>query len=167
MSEAYLGEIRMFAGGFAPVNWAFCDGSLIPIEQNQALYTLIGTIYGGDGTNTFALPDLRGRAPLHKSSTYPIGSNGGVESVTLTSAQLAAHSHAPMASTAAGTASTPADGVWATSTYASFSTAQAPAATMSAQTVAAVGGGQPHDNMMPFVVISYIICTAGLFPSFN
>ena len=166
MSEAYLGEVRMFAGNFAPVGWALCDGSLLPIAQNEALYSLIGTIYGGDGVSTFALPDLRGRAPLHKSGTYPIGSKGGVESVTLTSTQMAAHSHAAMASTAAGTASAPANGVWATSIYASFSTAQAPTATMSAQAVTAVGGGQPHDNMMPFVVISYIICTAGLYPTF-
>jgi microcystin-dependent protein len=167
MSDAYLGEIRMFAGNFAPVGWALCDGSVIPIADNEALYTLIGTIYGGDGTSNFALPDLRGRAPLHKSGTYPIGSKGGVESVTLTSAQLAAHSHTAMASTADGTATTPADGVWATSIYASFSTAQAPAATMSAQAVTAVGSGQPHDNMMPFVVVSYIICTAGSYPSSN
>jgi microcystin-dependent protein len=167
MSEAYLGEIRMFAGNFAPVDWALCDGSLIPIEQNEALYMLIGTTYGGDGTNTFALPDLRGRAPLHKSGTYPIGSKGGVESVTLTSDQLAAHSHAAMASTVDGTATTPENGVWATSIYASFSTAQAPSATMNTQAVAAVGGSQPHDNMMPFVAVSYIICTAGIFPSLN
>lgn len=167
MSEAYLGEIRMFAGNFAPVNWALCDGSIIPIDQNDALFALIGTTYGGDGVTTFALPDLRGRAPLHKSTTYPIGTKGGVESVTLTSAQLAMHSHAAMASTAAGAASTPTNGVWATSTYTSFSTAQAPDTRMNAQTVAAVGGNQPHDNMMPFVVVSYIICTAGIFPSLS
>jgi microcystin-dependent protein len=157
----------MFAGNFAPVGWAQCDGSLVAIAENEALYTLIGTTYGGDGQNTFALPDLRGRAPLHKSTSYPIGSKGGVESVTLTSTQLAAHSHTAMASTAAGVTPTPTGGVWATSTYPSFSTAQAPAARMNAQAVAAVGGSQPHDNMMPFVALSYIICTAGIYPSFN
>jgi microcystin-dependent protein len=139
----------------------------MPISGNEALYALIGTTYGGDGQTTFGLPDLRGRAPIHKSSAYPIGSQGGAESVTLTSTQMPMHTHTAMASNVAGTATSPANGVWTTSTYSSFSTAQTPTAAMNPQAVSAVGGSQPHENMMPYVVINYIICLAGIYPSFN
>ena len=107
MGQPYVGEIRLFAGNFAPSGWMFCQGQILPISENETLFNLIGTTYGGDGQSTFALPDLRGRAPLHKSTTYPIGGKGGVESVTLTSPQLTAHSHTAMASTAAGVTPTP------------------------------------------------------------
>lgn len=167
MSEAYVGEVRMFAGNFAPVDWAICDGRTMAIAENEALFALIGTTYGGDGQTTFALPDLRGRAPIHKSATYPIGSRGGTESVTLTSSQMPAHTHTANASTGQGTAPTPDNGVWTTSIYDAFSTGQTPTAAMNAQAIAAAGGSQPHDNMMPYLVINYIICLAGIYPSFN
>jgi microcystin-dependent protein len=157
----------MFAGNFAPVNWAICDGRMMPISGNEALYALIGTTYGGDGQTTFGLPDLRGRAPIHKSTTYPMGSQGGAEAVTLTSTQMPMHTHTAMASSAAGTATSPANAVWTTSTYSSFSTAQTPTEAMSVQAISVAGGSQPHENMMPFLVVSYIICLAGIYPSFN
>ncbi|MGZ5199357.1 MAG: phage tail protein [Telluria sp.] len=157
----------MFAGNFAPVNWAKCDGSVIPISGNDALFALIGNTYGGDGQTTFGLPDLRGRAPMHKSPTYPIGSKGGDESVTLTPNQMPAHTHTVNASSTPGTASNPENAVWAGSFYTSFSTDQAPPVAMNPQAVSAAGGSQPHDNMMPYLVINYIICTVGIYPSFN
>jgi microcystin-dependent protein len=113
------------------------------------------------------LPDLRGRAPIHKSTTYPIGSQGGVEAVTLTSTQMPMHTHTAVASSVAGTASSPNNAVWTTSAYNSFSTNQAPTDAMSVQAISVAGGSQPHENMMPFLVVNYIICLAGIYPSFN
>lgn len=167
MSDAFVGEIRMFAGNFAPLGWAICDGSVVPIAGNDALFALIGNTYGGDGQTTFGLPDLRGRAPLHRSSTYPIGSQGGTETVTLTSNQMPLHTHTANASNVTGTAANPENAVWSVSFYTAYSTDQAPSAAMNPQAVSAAGGSQPHENMMPFVVVSYIICTAGNYPSFN
>jgi microcystin-dependent protein len=157
----------MFAGNFAPVNWALCDGSTVPISGNEPLFTLIGTTYGGDGQTTFKLPDLRGRAPIHKSATYPFGSQGGTEAVTLTSTQMPMHTHSALASSVAGTSDNPENAVWAASFYTSYSTDQAPPAAMNPQAISPAGGSQPHDNMMPSLVINYIICTAGIYPSFN
>lgn len=167
MSEAFLGEIRMFAGNFAPIGWAICDGSKVAISGNEALYTLIGTSYGGDGQMTFGLPDLRGRAPIHNSSTYPIGNMGGTESVTLTSAQLPAHTHQAMTNNVDGISASPENAVWANSIYTAYSTDQAPAVAMSPSALSSVGGNLPHDNMMPFLVVNFIICTAGIYPSFS
>jgi microcystin-dependent protein len=157
----------MFAGNFAPVGWAICDGSTVPISQNDALYSLIGTTYGGDGQTTFALPDLRGRAPMHKSTTYPIGSMGGAEEVTLVATQMPAHTHTAQATSAAGASASPANAVWAAAAYPAFSDQQAPNAAMSAQAISAAGGSQPHENMMPFLAINFIIATAGIYPAFN
>lgn len=166
MSEAFLGEIRMFGGTFAPVGWLMCDGQLLPIAQYDALYSLLGTTYGGDGQNTFALPDLRGRMPLHQGPRNRMGESGGAESVTLLPAQLPAHSHGVSAASAVGTQDSPANGIWANSgaelnlfNPGPVNTAFAPAA------ITATGGSMPHDNMMPFLALSFIIATEGIYPS--
>jgi len=166
MSEPYIGEIRIFAGNFAPVNWAFCDGSLIAISQNSTLFNLIGTTYGGDGINTFALPDLRSRSPVHQGNGYVIGQSGGVESVTLTASQLPAHTHVPQASTGANGPphNSPANNVWSGWTGAPYSS-QAPTHALDSSAVGPAGGSQPHDNMVPFQVITFIIALYGVYPS--
>lgn len=173
MSLPYIGEIRIFAGTFAPVGWAFCDGQLVPIANNDALFSLIGTTYGGDGQTTFALPDLRGRAPVHQGqgpglSSYSVGESGGTEQVTLNTQQLPAHTHAPVASTDAAIASSPAGRVWAASAnYHAFASGQGAGATaMSPWALAPAGGSQPHDNMLPFQAVHFIIALEGIWPSF-
>src|SRR5215467_4780439 len=114
MSSPFIGEIRMFGGNFAPVGWAFCNGALIPISENDALFNLIGTTYGGDGQETFALPDLQSRVPMHVGPGFALGQSGGSESVTLTTSQIPAHSHVPQANTNPGTSNTPQNSVWST-----------------------------------------------------
>ena len=171
MSEAFIGEIRMFGGNFAPVDWAFCDGSVLPISQYEPLFALIGTTYGGDGQTTFALPDLRGRLPVHQGSgpglsTYVLGQMAGSETVTLTSQQLPAHTHAAQGQSAVGDQAGPGGGVWAASAQNQFS-ANAPIAAMSTAAIGATGGSQQHDNMAPYQVVSFIICLFGIFPSRN
>src|SRR5260221_49201 len=148
MSQPFVGEIRMFAGNFAPAGWAFCDGSLLPIAENDVLFQLIGTTYGGDGDVTFALPDLRGRVPIHVGNGHVIGEAAGVETVTLTINQIPAHGHQLMASTDIPTLSTPTNAVTG---QAANKVYRVPGTTaqMSAGTLAASGGSQPHDNMQP------------------
>lgn len=167
MSDAYLGEIRMFGGSYAPRDWALCDGSVISISANEALFSLLGTTYGGDGVSTFALPDLRGRAPMHQSATYPRGQKGGVETVTLTTASLPVHTHAAMAQGANGTASSPANAVWAGNSDYELFAAGAPDTAFNPAAIAAAGAGLAHDNMMPFAAVNFIIATAGIFPVSN
>jgi microcystin-dependent protein len=173
MSDPYIGEIRMFAGNFAPAGWAFCDGSLQSIAENSTLFNLIGTTYGGDGINTFALPDLRSRVPIHLGSngvnTYVIGQSGGVEQVTLTVGQLPTHNHAPaLASTATTGSSSPAGDVWANGPgIKQFSPVANANGTMATTTIPLQGGSQPHDNMLPFLAVSYIIALFGVYPSQN
>lgn len=165
MSEPYVGEIRMFGGNFAPVGWAFCDGSLMPISDYETLFNLIGTTYGGDGQSTFALPDLRGRMPLHMGGSYVIGQLAGVEQVTLTTSQIPAHSHPAYATSGGGNQSGPVAGaVWASAPGKIYAAGPANAP-MNAAGVAASGGSQPHDNMPPFLCISFIISLFGIFPS--
>ena len=151
MSSPFIGEIRMFGGNFAPVGWAFCNGALMAIDQNDALFNLIGTTYGGDGQTTFALPDLQSRVPVHVGPGFALGQSAGVETVTLTSSQIPAHSHVPQANAGVGSQSSPAGGVWAQSTLNQFSSA-APSVTMAPQALGSSGGSQPHDNMVPFLV---------------
>jgi len=170
MSNPFVGEIRLFGGNFAPLNWAFCDGSLLPISEFDTLFALIGTTYGGDGQSTFGLPDLRGRVPVHagenpSGSAYITGETGGTERVTLTANQMPSHRHA-FASAAIAVRDTPAGSVLgstATPTvlYAGGNTAGAlnPAANIAA------GGGQPHENRMPYLCTSFIISLFGIFPS--
>jgi microcystin-dependent protein len=166
MSEAFIGEIRLFGGTYAPMGWAMCNGQVLSIAQNDALFALIGTTYGGDGQTTFALPDLRGRIPLHQGNGEAVGQAGGTESVTLTIDQAPVHSHVPAAQAGPGVASSPDNGLWAASSLNQF-TANAPNVTMNPAAVGGAGGGQPHANLMPFQVLTYIIALEGIFPSRN
>ena len=161
----------MFGGNFAPAGWMFCDGSLLPISENETLFNLIGTTYGGDGQSTFQLPDLRSRVLVHQGqgpglSNYSLGQPGGVEAVTLTTSQIPIHSHAPLASNTGGS-DNPANNFWANSTTGKPYSAPPPAVQMNAATIAATGGSQPHENMIPFLCVSYIISLFGIFPSPN
>ncbi|RJX39229.1 phage tail protein [Paenibacillus pinisoli] len=163
MSDQYVGEIRMFAGNYAPQGWALCNGQLLSISQHEVLYVLLGTTYGGDGRTTFALPDLRGRVPIHNNNTIPLGSLGGSEKVTLTSQQLPAHTHMASATANTGDQSSPANGVWAAIT--NYSEDASKIVSMNANAVAPAGGSQAHDNMMPSTAVSFIIALEGIFPS--
>ncbi|MBZ5523042.1 MAG: tail fiber protein [Acidobacteriia bacterium] len=169
MSSPFIGEIRMFGGNFAPAGWAFCDGSLMPISGNDALFQLIGTTYGGDGVTTFALPDLRSRVPLHAGSlagnTYILGQSGGAETVTLTTSQIPAHSHVPLANSVQGTANGPGGNVWANSPTNNQFSNGAPTLIMHPSTIGQTGGSQPHDNMIPFLAVNFILSLFGIFPS--
>lgn len=168
MSESYLGEIRMFAGNFAPQGWALCDGSIISISENEALFSLLGTTYGGNGQTTFALPDLRGRIPVHPSSTIPQGSKSGTETVTITSSELPQHTHLAMAAGVDGDQTLPSNMVWAGSALQNYSTGSGKTTvSMNSQAVSSVGGNQPHDNMMPSLTISFIISLYGVYPPQN
>jgi microcystin-dependent protein len=164
MSSPFIGEIRMFAGNFAPVGWAFCNGAIIPIDQNDALFNLIGTTYGGDGQTTFALPNLQSRVPVHVGPGFALGQSGGAETVTLTTSQIPAHSHVPLANDGLGNAATPANNVWAQNTLTQYSPS-APDASLDPAALASSGGSQPHDNMVPFLVINFILSLFGIFPS--
>jgi len=168
MAEPYIGEIRMFAGTFAPQGWMFCEGQLLPISENTALFQLIGTTYGGDGQSTFQLPDFRGRIPVHQGPAFTIGDRGGVESVTLTVQQLPAHAHQAQCKSTAGELGTPATAVWAAS--ATDQTIYSDAASnvnMNSAALPPSGGSQPHDNMAPYLVVSFIISLFGIFPVQN
>ncbi|RXT04271.1 phage tail protein [Ammoniphilus sp. CFH 90114] len=170
MVEPYVGEIRMFAGNFAPAGWMFCHGQLLSIWENDMLFSLIGTIYGGDGVNTFALPDLRGRAPVHMGqlsagNKYILGEMGGVEKVTLTVNQIPAHHHIPQASTLEATTSSPQHAVWAKSNLQPYGNHVNPNARMANECLGRTGGNQPHNNLMPYLAINYIISLFGIFPS--
>jgi microcystin-dependent protein len=163
VSSPYIGEIRLFAGNFAPLGWLFCQGQLLPISQYDVLFNLIGTTYGGDGQETFALPNLASRIPMHVGPGYVLGEEGGFEQVTLTTVQLPLHSHAAQGSNAGASAS-PANAVWASSTYSAYSD-QSPDAAMAPTALAPSGGSQPHENMPPFLAINFIIATEGVYPS--
>ncbi len=171
MSQPYVGEIRLFAGNFAPAGWGFCDGSLQSISENETLFQLIGTTYGGDGQSTFALPDLRGRLPVHMgssgSASYVIGESGGVESVTLTQQQIPLHNHGAGCTSAAGNSATAAGSIPAVNTTALAYGTIPPQVAMNAGIVTNTGGNQPHDNMQPFLCVSFIISFFGIFPSPN
>lgn len=165
MSSPYIGEIRMFGGNFAPQGWAFCNGQLIPISENDALFNLIGTTYGGDGQTTFALPNLQSRVPLHVGPGFALGQSGGTESVTLTAQQIPTHSHALNADENSGTQLGPANNVLAQTQNPLMYRSIAPALAMNGNSVQPAGGSQPHDNMLPFVVVNFIISLFGIFPS--
>lgn len=165
MGSPYIGEIRMGGWNFAPVGWAFCDGQLLPISQNVALFTLIGTTYGGDGQTTFALPDLRSRIPIHQGSGLSLGENGGVETVTLIDVQLPAHRHSLVAQSGSGQQSSPTNGFWAASSLDQFSTSTSNLSSMAAGSIGSAGGNQPHSNLAPYLVINFVISLFGIFPS--
>jgi microcystin-dependent protein len=171
MSNPFIGEIRMFGGSFAPVGWAFCNGALLPISQNDTLFNLIGTTYGGDGQETFGIPDLQGRVPIHQgqgpgiSQNYVIGQQAGVESVTLTVQQIPSHNHSMAASTATATNTNPNGNILATSPTISSYVIDVAGPQLAPGTLQFIGGNQPHENMMPFLCISFIISLFGIFPT--
>jgi microcystin-dependent protein len=170
MGQPYVGEIRIFGGSFAPAGWAFCNGQLMPISENDVLFQLIGTTYGGDGAQTFAMPDLRGRLPLHmgtgsSGTTYQIGEASGVEDVTLTTNQIPSHTHPFLATTAAGAAASPLNAVLSASGSSNVYRQGPGAAVLSNQMVSPTGGSQPHTNMQPYLCVDFIISLFGIFPS--
>lgn len=175
MAQPYVGEIRMFAGNFAPAGWMFCEGQFLQISAYETLFQLIGTTYGGDGQSTFALPDLRGRIPIHQGNGYVLAETGGSETVTLNTTQIPAHSHAVIARAPTGSAPTgnathtsPAGSMLAGGSIKAYSsTVPGTTLNMNAATVTAAGGSQPHENMMPYLCVNYIISLFGIFPSPN
>ena len=170
MSNPYVGEIRMFGGNFAPAGWAFCDGALLPISEFETLFNLIGTTYGGDGQSTFALPDLRGRLPMHQGTGFVLAEVAGAEVVTLTTNQMPSHSHSPLTS-ATGSSNSPAGKILATeggsgaNQVSFYNNSPTTLQTISPNTVGPAGGSQPHDNMVPFVCVNFILSLFGVFPS--
>jgi microcystin-dependent protein len=170
MATPFLGEIRLAGFNFAPVGWAFCDGTLLPIAEYSALFTLIGTTYGGDGQTTFALPDLRSRVPIHMGNGFVQGENGGSESVALNGQQVPSHVHssAQCLSTAGSSSTPPANGIWAASSMGSLYATLPPSVTMGGSAgpaFASTGGGQSHENRQPSLAINYIIALEGVYPS--
>jgi microcystin-dependent protein len=168
MAQPYVGEIRMFGGNFAPTGWEFCNGQLLAIANNETLFQLIGTTYGGDGQSTFAMPDLRGRVPVHQGAGLTLAENGGTESVTLTVNQLPVHSHPALGSVNPATSNNPQNNVPASLSAAGTQSAYGtlpPFVNLDPTSVSPVGGSQPHDNMQPYLCISFIISKFGIFPS--
>lgn len=173
MSDPFIGEIRMFAGTFAPYGWALCNGQVMPIQQNTALFSLLGATYGGDGMRTFALPDLQGRSPIGSGdgpglSSMPLGSEVGAETVTLSMPELPAHTHAAVGTAAIGTTGNPSAARWAQSrrgraVEAMYGTSGS--TPMASSAVGGTGGGQPHDNLAPYQTVTFIIALQGIFPA--
>jgi microcystin-dependent protein len=164
MAQPYVGEIRIFAGNFAPAGWMFCEGQLLPISENETLFQLIGTTYGGDGQSTFALPDLRGRIPIHQGNGFILAETGGAEEITLTVNQIPAHSHPMLASNNSGISPNAQNNIICSSPsillYIEFTPQP-----LSPQSVGAVGGSQPHTNFQPYLCVNHIISLFGIFPS--
>lgn len=174
MSDAFVGEIRMTGFGYAPTGWASCDGQVVPLQQNAALYSLLGITFGGNGVNTFALPNLQGASPLGPGTgpgltDRAMGAVGGADSVTLTGNQLPSHSHAVAASTAVGTEVSPAGGIWAVPGGArgekAYAAASGAGVSMAPGAIGFAGGGEAHDNRPPYLAVNFIICMIGLYPS--
>jgi microcystin-dependent protein len=165
MAQPYVGEIRMFAGNFAPAGWMFCEGQLIPISEYETLFNLIGTTYGGDGQSTFALPDLRGRVPLHQGSGFVLAETGGVEEITLTVNQMPAHSHALIASLSNSMSTRPQKNVLAAARSMEIYSADLTRVNMAASSLVNTGGSQPHTNFQPYLCVNFIISLFGIFPS--
>ena len=170
MSSPYVGELRLVGFNFAPVGWSMCQGQIVPISENDTLFNLIGTTYGGDGQTTFALPDLQGRTPIHQGtdpstgSNYVIGEKAGVESVTLTSNQIPIHNHTLVGTSDAGTSNNAVGDVLGGG-QPIYSSNQSPTAILLAGSLPNVGGSQPHDNLQPYLTLNWIISLFGIFPS--
>lgn len=164
MSNSYVGEIRLFAGTFEPIDWMICDGRTLPIASFETLYSLIGTTYGGDGVSTFNLPDMRGRVPIHQSGTYRMGMSLGAESVALGTTHLPPHTHPLAATSANADAGTASGALFATTSVNSYSS-DAPSIDMHPAAVGSAGASQAHTNMAPSLALNYIICYAGIYPS--
>jgi microcystin-dependent protein len=174
VSNPFLAEIRMFAGGFAPKGWALCDGQLLPISQNTALFSLLGTTYGGNGTSNFALPNLQGCAPMQQGqgsglTLRNLGETGGSQTVTLLQSEMPMHTHTVNAVAASGDATTPNGALWAQAMLGRLGTnmysGAAPTQTMSPQSTSVAGGSLPHNNMPPFLCVTFIIALQGVFPA--
>jgi microcystin-dependent protein len=165
MAQPYVGEIRMFAGNFAPAGWMFCEGQLLPISENETLFQLIGTTYGGDGESTFALPDLRGRIPIHQGNGFILAETGGAEEVTLTVNQLPAHTHPMLAGNDIANESSPQNNIVAQTSTFDFYQSGGANNTMNAASVSPTGGSQPHTNFQPYLCVDFIISLFGLYPS--
>jgi len=166
MPEPYIGEIRMFGGNFAPAGWAFCDGQLIPISENDALFTLIGTTYGGDGQETFNLPNLQSRVPMHAGNGFTLAEAAGTESVTLTIPQIPLHTHAMLATVTPASSAAVQGNVLATTQAATITPygTDNPPTFLNPASISPVGGSQPHENMQPYLCITFIISLYGIFP---
>jgi microcystin-dependent protein len=167
MAQPYVGEIRMFAGNFAPAGWLFCEGQLLPIAENETLFQLIGTTYGGDGQSTFGVPDLRGRIPIHQGNGFILAETGGAEQITVTTQQLPVHSHAFLATLNVGTQNQPGNmlpGQMTTQNAFPYGTDNPPA-TLSPVSISPVGGSEPHTSFQPYLCIDFIISLFGIFPS--
>jgi microcystin-dependent protein len=160
----YVSEIRMFAGTFAPVGWEFCEGQLLPIAENDVLFTILGTTYGGDGESNFALPDLRGRLPIHNGNGHVLGEAAGVEEVTLTTGQIPSHTHPLVANASPGTLNSPSNAITAGSATIDLYRETSPGTAVSSAMVSPMGGSQPHTNVMPYVCVNFIISLYGVFP---
>jgi microcystin-dependent protein len=165
MAQPYVGEIRMFAGNFAPAGWMMCEGQLLPISENETLFQLIGTTYGGDGESTFALPDLRGRIPIHQGNGFILAETGGAEEITLTIQQIPAHSHPFLATLNPGGTTNPQPNLTANSPNVGLYIEDIATTNMSPQAIGPVGGSQPHTNFQPYLCINFIISLFGIFPS--
>jgi microcystin-dependent protein len=165
MAQPYVGEIRMFAGNFAPAGWMFCEGQQLPISENETLFQLIGTTYGGDGQSNFNLPDLRGRIPIHQGNGFVLAETGGAEEITLTVQQIAAHSHPWLGANAVANDPNPNNNLVGESSAISMYQSASPNAPMAAQIIGPVGGSQPHTNFQPYLCVDFIISLFGIFPS--
>lgn len=165
MAQPYVGEIRMFAGNFAPAGWMFCQGQLLPIDENETLFQLIGTTYGGDGQSTFGLPDMRGRLPIHQGNDFVLAGSGGAEEITLTVNQIPAHSHPFLVSSGSSTSANPTGNVVAKTNDADMYYEDTPNQSMRSSSIGSVGGSQPHTNFQPYLCIDFIISLFGIFPS--
>ena len=165
MAQPYVGEIRMLGFNFPPNGWALCNGQLLPISENETLFQLIGTTYGGDGESTFAVPDLQGRVPMHMSGANVIGEKAGVESVTLTAQQTPIHTHPMVATQSLGTTVVPTGSILAQSSQGSLYQLDDPNVSMSPNSITPTGGSQPHDNMQPYLCVTFAISLFGIFPS--
>ena len=165
MAQPYVGEVRIFAGNFAPVGWLFCDGQLLPISENETLFQLIGTTYGGDGETTFALPDLRGRVPVHQGSGFVLAQAAGTEEVTLNTNQLPAHSHPMLANSNLASEFAPGNQVFAQPQTVDAYVQGPPFTPLSPSACSPVGGSQPHTNFQPYLCVNFIISLFGIFPS--
>ena len=166
MAEPFLSEIRIFSFNYAPQGWAPCNGQFMPINQNQALFSLLGTTYGGNGQTTFALPNLRGRVPIHVSNAHNLGEAAGSTAVTVNIQQMPAHSHGLQATNVGATLDAPGGNFLAKTPISAYGS-PASLVTMNAANVSSVGGSQPHNNMMPYLVLSFCIALIGIFPTPN
>lgn len=164
MAQPYVGEIRMFAGNFAPAGWMFCDGQLLPISENETLFNLIGTTYGGDGQSTFALPNLQSRIPIHMGNGFILAETGGVESVTLTVSQIPAHNHPLLCSSGTASLQDPTNSIPAVSTAQAYFNSPANPTNLSPSAIGPTGGSQPHENLQPYLCVNFIISLFGIFP---